>query len=336
MSSAARDGGVAGPAAPDPGPVPGPDPDPPVPAPADVVAARRAVRDTYRSLRLALVALVVLLASAVTLEAVAEGCWQTSVSAYYWTAAHDALVGALCAIGVVLLVYRSTSDVENTALDVAGALALVVALTPTSQEPTCGGTAVPVPPVDVLPGVQTSIGALLLAGALATAVRLAVRRRTALTPVERVVRAAAGLALAALGVLFLLDAERFATTAHDLAAVGLFLATAAVVLLHGFAARAASARWARAYSALGVALLLALATVVALRATVPTWRHAVLVTEAALVGLFAAYWVLQTVELWGTDAPPGRRAAAGAGAGSPGRVAPGPRTASRGGAPARG
>lgn len=278
--------------------------------PPETTADRRAVRDTYRSLRLALVALVVLLASAVALEAVAEGCWQTSVSAYYWTGAHDAVVGALVAVGVVLLVYRSAADLENTALDVAGALALVVALTPTSQEPTCGGGAVPVPPVDVVPGVQTGMGALLVAGALAAAVRLAVRRRVALTPVERAARVASGVLLAGLGALFLLDAERFATTAHDLAAVGLFLATAAVVLLRGFAARAASARWARAYSALGVALLLALATVVALRASVPTWRHAVLVTEAALVVLFATFWVLQTVELWGTDAAPGGRPAA--------------------------
>lgn len=275
----------------------------------DAAAERRAVRDTYRSLRLSLVALVVLLGAAVALEAVAARCWQTSVSAYYWTGAHDPLVGALCAIGVVLLVYRSSSDLENTALDLAGALALVVALTPTSQEPTCGGATAPDLPVDVLPGVQTGIGALLVAGTLATAVRLLVRRRSALTVVERVVRVVTGVLLAALGALFLLDADRFATTAHDLAAVGLFLATAAVVLLRGFAARAASARWAHAYSALGVTLLLALAAVVALRATVPTWRHAVLAAEAALVVLFAAFWLLQTVELWGTDAPPGRRVA---------------------------
>ncbi|QCB93478.1 hypothetical protein [Cellulomonas shaoxiangyii] len=275
-------------------------------APDDVAAQRRAVRDTYRSLRLGLVALVVLLGAAVTLEAVAAGCWQTSVSAYYWTGAHDALVGGLCAIGAVLLAYRDTSELENTALDVAGALALVVALTPTSQEPTCGGAGVPVAALDVVPGVRTGIGALIVAGVLAAVVRLAVRPRVSRTRLENVVRVAAGVLLAGLGSLFLLDAERFATTAHDLAAVGLFLATAAVVLLRGFAARAVSARWGYAYSALGVTLVLALATVVALRATVPTWRHAVLVTEAALIALFAAFWVLRTIELWGADAPPPR------------------------------
>ncbi|MFS0703039.1 hypothetical protein AB6N23_00820 [Cellulomonas sp. 179-A 9B4 NHS] len=280
-------------------------------SPDDVAAGRRAVRDTYRSLRLGLVALVVLLGAAVTLEAVAQGCWQTSVSAYYWTGAHDAVVGALVAVGVVLLVYRDVSDLTNTALDLAGALALVVALTPTSQEPTCGGAVVASwaaraaagdPAVaDVLPGVRTGVGALLVAGALATVVRLAVRRRVALTAVERAARLGAGLVLAGLGALFLLDAARFATTAHDLAAVGLFLATAAVVLLRAFAARAVSARWGTAYTAVAVALLVALATVVVLRSTVPAWRHAVLVTEAALVALFGVFWVLQTVELWGTD-----------------------------------
>ncbi|MFC8191615.1 hypothetical protein ACFUMH_08125 [Cellulomonas sp. NPDC057328] len=291
MSSTAPDGVAPNAAPPGPG------------ADLDVLSERRAVRDTYRSLRLALVALVVLLGAAVALEAVAARCWQTSVSAYYWTGAHDPLVGALCAIGVVLLVYRSSSDLENTALDLAGALALVVALTPTGQEPTCAAATAPEVPVDVVPGVQTGIGALLVAGTLAAAVRLVVRRRSALTRLDRVVRVVTGVLLAGLGALFLLDADRFATTAHDLAAVGLFLATAAVVLLRAFRARAVSARWAGAYSAVGVALVLALATVVALRATVPTWRHAVLVTEAALVVLFAVFWVLQTIELWGTDGP---------------------------------
>ncbi|WP_136519849.1 hypothetical protein [Cellulomonas telluris] len=277
----------------------------------DPVPERRAVRDTYRSLRIAVVALVALLASAVVAQTVRSGCWETSVSAYYWTGAHDAVVGAVCAIGVCLLVYRGTSDLENTALDVAGALALVVAFTPTAQEPSCGAAAPPVP-VDVLPGVQVAVTALLVAGALTILVRLVVRRRGPLTGAERAARLVAGAVLAVLAALFLVDAERFATTAHDLAAVGLFVATASVVLLRAFEARAVSARWAAAYTVLGVALVLTLAAVVALREQVPTWRHAVLVTEAVLVGLFAASWLLQTVELWGTDVPRPARATAAA------------------------
>lgn|GEM_PF-1441317 len=54
-------------------------------------------------------------------------------------------------------------------------------------------------------------------------------------------------------------------------------------------------------------MLLTLAVVVALHAVVPTWRQTVLVLETALVGLFAGFWALQTVELWRVDGARGAR-----------------------------
>lgn len=84
---------------------------------------RRAVRSTYRSLRLGVVVLLTMLGTAVLTETVRVGCWLDSLSAYYWTSAHDVLVGTLCAVGALLVVYTSADDVEDALLDTAGFLA---------------------------------------------------------------------------------------------------------------------------------------------------------------------------------------------------------------------
>ena len=273
------------------------------------VVERRAVRSTYRSLRLGVVVLLVLLVTAVVAEAARTGCWLDSFSAYYWTGAHDAFVGAVCAVGVLLVVNRGTADLEDALLDLAGLLAFVVALTPTDPGTGCpGGTATEAPAA--LADSRTGLTALVVAGLLAWVFRTVLERRTAFSPAAAVTRAGAAVVLLLLGVLLVTAPDVLVAPAHDIAAVLLFVAVVGVVLLNAFAARAVSARWAAAYTALGVAMLLTLAVVVALHATVPGWAQAVLVLEAALLGLFAAFWVLQTIELWGVDvARPSRRPA---------------------------
>ena len=67
---------------------------------------RSAVLNTYRYLRLAMIAVVVMLFVAVGAQRAAATCWQTSISAYYFTAAHSVFVAALCAIGACLIVYK--------------------------------------------------------------------------------------------------------------------------------------------------------------------------------------------------------------------------------------
>lgn len=60
-----------------------------------------------------------------------------SMSAYYWSPTmRDPFVGILVAIGVFLYLYKGFSRAENWALNLAGALAVGVALVPTS--PRCG------------------------------------------------------------------------------------------------------------------------------------------------------------------------------------------------------
>jgi len=262
-------------------------------------AERRAVRSTYRSLRLGVVLLLVLLVTAVAVEASRAGCWLDSLSAYYWTGAHDAVVGALCAVGTLLVVYTGTDDLEDALLDVAGFLALVVALTPTEPGSGCPGDVADVPAA--LADARTSLTALVVAGLLATGARTFVAVRSGGSAAATLARAAGALVVLAVAVTLVTAPDLLLREAHDAAAVLLFVAVVAVVVRNAFAARSVSSRWALAYAVLGATMLLTLSAVVALNATIGGWGHAVLVVEALLVALFAAFWVLQTVEHWGAE-----------------------------------
>ena len=92
------------------------------------------VLDTYRFLRGGLVVMVVMLfASLIVVAITTDGCWQTSISAYYYTAAHSVFVASLCALGILLITYRGSNDTEDILLDLAGVLAFVVAMVPTAR-----------------------------------------------------------------------------------------------------------------------------------------------------------------------------------------------------------
>jgi hypothetical protein len=57
--------------------------------------------------------------------------FQASISSYYHTPMRDIFVGSLIAIGAFLWFYQGIPKIENFALNCAGILAIVVALTPT-------------------------------------------------------------------------------------------------------------------------------------------------------------------------------------------------------------
>ncbi len=97
--------------------------------------ASAAVR-TYRYLRLSLVGLVLLLLFCVWLERLggAEANKHLgSISAYYYTPARSVFVGALVAIGISLAAIVGRRGFEDSALNIAGMLAPVVALVPTPR-----------------------------------------------------------------------------------------------------------------------------------------------------------------------------------------------------------
>jgi hypothetical protein len=66
--------------------------------------------------------------------------WQPSISAYYWTQdlERNFFIGALCAIGVFLLLYKGYTQLEDWILNVAGVCAVGVGFFAMTKDSDCG------------------------------------------------------------------------------------------------------------------------------------------------------------------------------------------------------
>lgn len=88
---------------------------------------------TYRYLRLGMVVAVVLLGAAILVEHRKAHCWQTSVSAYYYTPAGEVFVGVMVAVGFALIVIKGRGVFEDIWLNFSGMMAPLVAFAPTTD-----------------------------------------------------------------------------------------------------------------------------------------------------------------------------------------------------------
>lgn len=70
--------------------------------------------------------------------------FQTSISAYYWTLdpERNVFVGALCAIGAFLLLYKGYTRLEDRVLDVAGVAAVGIAFFPVDRSGDCASSGI--------------------------------------------------------------------------------------------------------------------------------------------------------------------------------------------------
>ena len=271
---------------------------------------------TYRYLRLGMVIVVVALAAAIVLEHRKAGCFQESISAYYFTPARSVFVGALIAIGVSLIVIKGSTAFEDGCLNVAGMLAPIVAFVPTTDVGVCwsedpgrsplnpDGTLAPW----VKANVDNNVGALLIAGAVAlvAAVVIAtiaakVDRKPVLDSARRldagtVIGLVATLVLILVGTALLWWWDGFATGSHGIAAGVMFGFLALAAVGNGVQGLRATPRssWGGWYLAVGVVM-----AVVAVALQLPRdWDHRILVLEIVEVALFVAFWVIQSFERW--------------------------------------
>lgn len=277
------------------------------------------VLGTYRYLRVAMVLLVLLLAASVVLQIVTPSpdCWQRSVSAYYYTPARAVFVACLCAIGACLVVYRGNTDTEDIALNASGLLAFVVAFVPTQVDDTCPASNVPTP-AELDAAVSNNVWALLVAGVALTAVSWLLRVRTA--PDERGGSlsvwplAFSTVAVVLLPLVFLRWHDAVRDHGHDVAATVLFLGIVVVVGLnalglaqHSEDGQPVVRRAANRYTVVGVAMVVTFAGILVAHWVVPDFVQWLFWLEALLIGEFAVFWVLQTIELWNvverTEAP---------------------------------
>ena len=269
-----------------------------------------AVLDTYRYLRGGMVVMIVLLAAAVVIERLQASCWQTSVSAYYFTSAHGAFIAALCALGAMLIVYRGSNDTEDVLLNLAGILAFIVAMVPTSRPVVLCGTD------DLGLGHRSAIANVWAVVIALTVSRVAswwLHRRTGTAPQRSALGVAAtwvGRVILAIGLVTLAAFPGwFRANAHGVAAVAMFAAIITTVVITAFVVGNQDpgecphrTRYHRIYQGISALMVLTLVTAVLAHQFLDGFNHAVILVESALIAEFAAYWLVQTVELWGTAA----------------------------------
>lgn len=267
-----------------------------------------AALDTYRYLRGGMAVMIVLLGAAVVAERVSADCWQTTISDYYYTSAHAVFIASVCAVGAMLIVYKGSSATEDVLLNFAGILAFVVAMVPTTRpDLLCGPTPLSAGDDAAVRNVWAVVAALVVS-------RIAswwMYRRTGTTP-ERPPLATAATWLQrvvlGIGVVTLVAAPGwFRANAHGVAAVAMFATIIATVLITAFVTGNQDQekcpqrrRYQTAYRAIAAAMAVTLGTAVVLHLVLDGFNHAIIVIEAALILLFGAYWLVQTVELWGT------------------------------------
>lgn len=287
---------------------------------------------TYRYLRIAIVALVLYLGTAVVIEMATGDGWLGSISAYYYTPVRSVLVGTLSvmAIGLIAIKGRDGNG-EDFMLNVAGMLAPVVALVPTPVDPGALAQADGVPltpcahgrkrcvPDEFIPNVDNNVQTLLIVGAVALVVvwLLAVKQGR-LTHYLTALLACLGV-YAAFTVWFLLDVEHFPLLAHYVAAIPMFGLICFVAIRNAKSIDSAdndrrkypglsAGTYRRLYTliawCIGIATgLTALAGLANYLNDIDPFPHWVFVVEAALLALFAAFWVLQTAQFWHEGLP---------------------------------
>jgi hypothetical protein len=273
------------------------------PGPRPAVAAVR----SYRYLRLAMVAMVLGLAVAVVHEVLRTGCWQTSLSGYYYTPVQNLFVGALVAIGVCLVSLKGNTDSEDVLLNFAGICAPFVALVPIHDPGPCG---VVTGDLNRDLNIANNVVALLAVFGAALAALAALwwhnRGRADDEPpptrIELLGYAESVLLFLAAVAVFRLQPEWFDRYGHPVAAIAMFVfvfvnvVVNAVNLYYERRGTDAPVRRLNRYTWIALAMVVCVVGSVLLG-----WRgveHWLLVIEAGLIGSFAVFWGLQTWELW--------------------------------------
>jgi hypothetical protein len=268
---------------------------------------------TYRYLRIGIVVLVLLLGVSVVLEALKAKCLQTSISAYFYTPVQGVFVGGLIAIGVCLIVIKGSTPLEDICLNLAGMLAPLVALAPTSDiSEFCDTSQRSLLPRDwVAAGIDNNVKALLITGFVGLIVAFLIGSvankgvKRAMIRAKEEVKAGLWTVLVILVVSTVLfwKWDAFNTRAHGFAAVLMFVFLAAASALNWRQLRDnhGNKTYRRIYGTISAAMIgVGVFTFAFLRG----WSYYVLALEATEIALFAAFWLNQTAEHWNQKVRP--------------------------------
>lgn len=303
-------------------------------------------RKTYRYLRIGMIGAVVLLAASIAIERSKVDCWQTSISAYYYTPVRAIFVGSMLAVGLALIVYKGRSRWEDACLNVAGMLAPVVAVAPTTDVGRCWSVAPSPLPLNadgslanwVVTNIDNNIYALLIAGAIAVAVVLIITsrgryrasrsladrpsarsnptvRRSVDGDTQWTIRSLVGTAgMLVIGWLLIRNWEDFNTRAHGFAALVMFVFLIVAILFNVLDKK-------RKNETKGVVVYAGIAALMIAGGILISWTrvfddHTVFALETYEISFFAIYWIAQTVEKWHEEVVPPRASVGGQDSGS--------------------
>jgi hypothetical protein len=266
--------------------------------------------DTYHYLRIAMVVVIAGLVAGIAYERahVHASCFQTSISAYYYTPVRALFVSTLVALGLAMICLKGNTDTEDILLNLAGMFAPVVAFVPTPNIGTCppstaghaaglGALQRSVVTGGADPDIANNIFSVLVIGAIGLALvgtLLTVRRQSVRWQAILGYAVAFAAFLAAV-ILFNADRHWFNHNAHYAAASLLFLCIIAVVIANAVNVRDHRLR-SNPYIYIAATMVIAAIVIFCLKWT--GWQHWLLVLEASIIGLFALFWVVQTIELW--------------------------------------
>jgi hypothetical protein len=286
---------------------------------------------TYRHLRLGLVAAAAWLLISVVETAISTQCVQTSLSAFYYTTSHAVFVASLSVIGAILIAYQGTILAEEVILDVSGVLAIIVALVPLTPSPAgvgnethACGLSLPTY-ADGTVGSVNNVSSLLVTGVVIVVLYRVVSRKSSaahtssaahettlpaglaarlaksvLGTGQVVASAVAVLYLVAGVVWFVAAPDQFKASGHRLAALGVFAGIVLVAIFYASYAALEGKPEAKIYSAIAILLTVTLIVLAALVLRIGGIQpgHAILWFETALIVEFAAFWLIQTRDLW--------------------------------------
>lgn len=270
---------------------------------------RQAV-ETYRHLRMLLIALPVFLLVTTAIGGWRLGDFADSISANYSTPLRDIFVGALVAIGACLIVYRGR-PVEDLALNVAGFYAMFVAFVPYSlSDVLTGGTELKGEELEAARAAADELAHVLpiILGALVAiaAVFLIVEWRRGLltrhtqegtTPAHRIMFILTLVLGAGFFVLLLVTALNGTYAGvHMISAILMIVGLATAIASHGWdrATKQSNPGIARQYQV--IVYLMGVVGLALLYELVRGWplENAVAYIEWAAIILFTWYWVAET------------------------------------------
>ncbi len=288
-----------------------------------VAEDRAAAIKTYRYLRIGMVIGIVVLGAAILRDWQNNGfdCFQTSISAYYFTPVRTIFAAVLFVISSGLITIKG-KGLEDISLNFAGVLAPLVAVIPTSDVGSCW-VETPVPyPVTVDGGFQpwvrdnivNNVTALAVGAVFALLVALVViviekvfpgPRVVRITRVDLAVYVGMVVGLGGLIAFFSWRWDNFLANAHGLSAMIMFMFLGVAIATNSYRDWNRQRKFAITY---GLTVVVMALTAIVLKVFFAQWDHMVLWLEGLAIGYFALFWVMQTAQHWrdiGPEPEPG-------------------------------